>query len=210
MKITVFGGSGKTGQVLIETALKRGYQVVAVVRNPQKIAMSDASLEVRKIQIDDRHAVESAVAESEAVISVLGPVDKNDSSRPISRGVSTIIEAMKKTGVRRYIQVATPSSVDVRDGFSLSIKLQRLLIRVVANFAYQDIIIYGDLVRNSGLDWTLVRVPWLKDGEARSVKAGYVGEGVVGATLTRASMVTFMLDALEQGSYIGEAPSISN
>lgn len=210
MKIAVFGGSGKTGQVLIEKALQRGHQVLALARNPKKIALSDANLETRELQLDDQQAIELAIAECEAVISVLGPVDKNDKSKPVSRGVTHIIAAMKKAGIKRYIQVATPSSVDVRDGFSLSIKLQRLLIRTIANYAFNDITTYGDLVRNSGLDWTLVRVPWLKDEKEKTVKVGYVGEGIVGSTLTRESMVAFMLNALEQGNYIGEAPAISN
>jgi len=210
MKIAVFGGSGKTGQVLIEKALQRGHQVLALARNPKKIALSDANLETRELQLDDQQAIELAIAECEAVISVLGPVDKNDKSKPVSRGVTHIIAAMKKAGIKRYIQVATPSSVDVRDGFSLSIKLQRLLIRTIANYAFNDITTYGDLVRSSGLDWTLVRVPWLKDEKEKTVKVGYVGEGIVGSTLTRESMVAFMLNALEQGNYIGEAPAISN
>lgn len=209
MQITVFGGSGKTGQLLLKQALERNHQVVAPVRNPDKIKIKHPNLRVMSLNLDDKDAITKAIEGSEAVLSVLGPVGK-DKSKPLTRGVKNIISAMKALGVRRYIQVATPSNVDPADKFDLKVAISRVLIRTVANSAYHEILSYGDLVRESGLDWTLVRVPWLNDGEVAPVKARYIGSGQVGMSLSRASMTKFMLDELDSGQFIQRAPAISN
>jgi hypothetical protein len=162
------------------------------------------------VNLDDKESIANAmIVDSEAVLSVLGPVGR-DKSKPVTRGVKNIIDAMKALGVRRYIQVATPSNVDPADKFDFKIALSRLLIRTMANSAYHEFLSYGDLVRESGLDWTLVRMPWLTDGAAAPVKTGYVGSGQVGMSQSRASMARFTLDELEARQFIRRAPAISN
>lgn len=43
----------------------------------------------------------------------------------------------------------------------------RFLLGVLAKDVLQDSIRHAELVRDSGLDWTIVRVPVLTDGPAR-------------------------------------------
>jgi hypothetical protein len=69
----------------------------------------------------------------------------------------------------------------------------------------------AEIVRASGLDWTLVRVAKLNDKNATGqIKAGYYGYGVVGLSITRADMATFLLDQAANLTYLHQAPAISN
>ena len=44
MQLAIFGGTGPTGQQLIEQALSSGHQVTALVRQPAKILQKDKHL----------------------------------------------------------------------------------------------------------------------------------------------------------------------
>ena len=46
MKIAILGSSGQSGKFLTEQALADGHHVVALVRNPEKMAINHDNLEV--------------------------------------------------------------------------------------------------------------------------------------------------------------------
>ncbi|KAG5285674.1 hypothetical protein AALO_G00006110 [Alosa alosa] len=46
MKLVVLGGTGQTGQHLVNQALQQGHTVTAVVRNPGKMTVSHENLKV--------------------------------------------------------------------------------------------------------------------------------------------------------------------
>jgi len=45
-KIALFGASGQTGQYFLQLALAKGFEVKALVRNPQKICQINPNLDV--------------------------------------------------------------------------------------------------------------------------------------------------------------------
>ena len=66
------------------------------------------------------------------------------------------------------------------------------------------------MIRNTDLDWTLVRVPMLTDDpRTGEIRVGYLG-GDVGSRLSREDLARFMLNELDEGAYIQQAPVISN
>lgn len=86
MKLTIFGATGATGQQLIEYALAAENYVVAYARNPSKISTSHERLTIMSGELTDAAAIERAVSGADAVISVLGPRPREDSSsKPITR-----------------------------------------------------------------------------------------------------------------------------
>ena len=50
MKLAVFGGTGRTGRLLVEQALAAGHQVTVLVRTPSKLQIGDERL--RTVQGD--------------------------------------------------------------------------------------------------------------------------------------------------------------
>lgn len=60
------------------------------------------------------------------------------------------------------------------------------------------------------LKWTLFRVPFLGNGEAKSVTATYTGTGLDGFFLSRDSIAEWVLQEMKEGEWIGQAPILCN
>ena len=130
MQITIFGASGKTGRLVVQQALSRGYQVVAYVRDATKLSFTDANLKVVQGQLDDLDMVKQAVTGSQAVLSALGPTGKKESDQQISLGMANILNALDTLDIKRFIVLSTTSAQDPRDIDSMQFKLRRGTIRM--------------------------------------------------------------------------------
>jgi uncharacterized protein YbjT (DUF2867 family) len=210
MKITVFGATGHVGALFIGDALKAGHEIVAYARKPEKIRMKNPKLSVAAGDLDDADAIEKAVAGSDAVVSVIGPVGRQD-KLIFAPAYEKIITAMKKRGVKRLIALGTPSIPSSLDRPSLIFGALIVVVGMLIHKGYEDIQRVGELVRESGLDWTLARVPLLTNRPARGkITVGNFGNGVWWPRLSRADFSQFLLAQLTDRAYVGKAPAISN
>lgn len=76
---------------------------------------------------------------------------------------------------------------------------------------YEDIKATGELIANSDLDWTLVRIPNLKDGHAHGgVNVGWYGKTKLGMTLSRGNLAKFLVDQVTDKAFVRAAPGIAN
>ncbi len=174
MKLTIFAATGGIGRQLLEQAVAAGHDVTAVIRNPQRL-----SRQVRAVTADlvtaDPAVLESAVAGADAVLSCLGPRSASEAGIA-SRGTRAIVEAMQATGVRRIVVVSAapistvpspgrprPPRHDPGDGFLMR-NLLAPLTKAAFRKPYADLALMEDVLRDSGLDWTVVRPPRLTDG----------------------------------------------
>jgi nucleoside-diphosphate-sugar epimerase len=210
MKLTVFGGTGKTGKLLIQRALADGHQVIAFARNPAKLQMESDRLSVIHGNLSDMDAIERAVSGSDAVISLLGP-SGNVKDTSLSSGMERILSAMKGQGVHRIVAISTPSVPDPNDLPDFKFKCLVTMVKTAVPGAYNEIVRIGDAVRSSGLQWTLVRVPLLTDKpKTGRVRVGYLGQGSVRIRLSRSDLAQFLLEQVHDTRYIHKSPVISN
>jgi putative NADH-flavin reductase len=192
MKIAIFGGTGRTGQHLVQQVLEKGYQVVVLARNPDKLALKNPGLSIIQGNVKDVKAVEQTITGADAVLSVLGPTS-NDPSFEVSQGVTNILAAMKKQGVRRLVISAGAGVGDPNDAPKLFNHVMNFLLKLMAKNVLADMSKAVEMVRTSDLDWTVVRLPMLTDDpKTGSVKVGYVGKGM-GSRIARADIADFML-----------------
>jgi putative NADH-flavin reductase len=212
MRLTVFGGTGEAGRQFIQQALAEGYDVTAFARNPSKLALSHEHMAIVQGELHDLVNIEGAVKGADAVISLLGPRPGEDSkSKPLTEGIQNIVMAMKKFGVRRLIVVSTPSANAPKDLPDLKIKILVSIIRTTMRPVYSEIVSVAQIVQDSDLDWTIVRVSILNDNpKSNKVSVGYLGTGEVGVRLSRADMAAFILNELKNTIYIRQMPAISN
>lgn len=209
MKIAIFGGSGSTGKQLVELALSRGVQIVALVRTPDKLALASPNLTLVRGDATDAHAVETAIRGVDAVISVLGPTI-NAPEKKITAATSNIVAAMQKENVRRLVVSVGAGVADPDDAPDLMANLMNTLVKTAARNVYQDMLQVSQVVRASDLDWTIVRVPRLVNGPPKgNVRVTWVGKGFK-PTLTRADMAEFMLEQVTDRTYLRQAPAICN
>lgn len=209
MKIAIFGATGRTGQHLVQEGLSKGYQIVALARTPSKLSVTNPSLSVIQGDVKDRQAVEQTISGVDAVISVLGPTN-NEPTFEVSQGMTNIMAAMKKQGVRRLIISAGAGVGDPNDAPGPFNHVMNFLLKVMAKNVLADMSQVVEMVRSSDLEWTVVRLPMLTDDpKTGSIKVGYLGKGM-GSRIARADIADFMLTQLTDKTYVGKSPAISN
>lgn len=212
MTITIFGATGRMQHLLVQQALDSGFRVIGYARTPSKMTIQHPALSMVKGTMLDRAAIENAVSGSDVIIETVGCV---------SEGTKLVIEAMRKCNVKRLIVVSTTNAKDSNDlpdkKFERLLGLTRFALKVLGVFnrqyrtAVYELRKIAEIVRNSELDWTLVRVAGLNNKPgSRTVKVGYPGHGTIGFQTSRADMADFILKQVTDTSYIRKAPAISS
>ncbi|HEX7643880.1 MAG TPA: NAD(P)H-binding protein [Noviherbaspirillum sp.] len=212
MKLALFGATGSTGLHIIEEALKQGYVLSVYTRDAAKLAALAGKVEIVVGDLQDRNAITKCIQGADAVISALGPNSlKVQGDRPVMHGLSNIVAAMRQLGVRRLLQVSTASYRDPQDGFAPGSHAGVLFFKVFVRKAYDDIRATGELIANSDLDWTLVRIPFLKDGPASGkIDVGWYGRARLGSKLSRGNLAKFLLQQVTGKKFVRAAPGIAN
>jgi uncharacterized protein YbjT (DUF2867 family) len=198
MKLTIFGGSGRTGQLLVRQALDAGHEVTVLARAPEKLAFTDPKLRVLPGDINDTAAVAEAVAGADAVVNLVSG----------AAGARNVVAAMRASGTRRLLSTIGAGVGDPADQPGLLDRLIGGLIKLLARETWDDALAQAEAVRGSGLDWTLVRVGRLTDKPSAGARAGYLGRA--GNSLTRADLADWLLAQLASDAYVGKAPVVSN
>ena len=209
MKLVIFAATGGIGRSLVDQALAAGHEVTAAVRNPSNLAPG-----VRGLQVDlsapDPAAIESAVAGNDAVLSALGPRSRADIGIA-APGTRAIISAMHATGVRRIVVVsaaptstvavprrANPPRHDPGDGFVMRHVLSPMIVRVLRPH-YVDLAVMEEDLRDSGLEWTVVRPPRLNDKPLTARYRRAYGRNIRGGfSIPRADVAHLMLRVLDE------------
>jgi putative NADH-flavin reductase len=210
MRIAVFGGTGPTGRLVIERALSQGDEVVAFARDTTKLPTGNQHLTVVRGQLTDDASIERTIAGADLVISTLGPRARQK-GQPIAAGMSKIVAAMRRQGVRRMVITSTASASDPLDRAQLKFRLLVGVIRTFARDAYEDVVATARVVRDSDLDWTITRLALLKNGPAKGkVRTGYTGRGEIGTSVVRADLAAFVLDEAKHAAHLHQAPMVTN
>jgi len=109
MKIAIIGATGNVGSRLVDEALSRGHRVRAIARNPGRLAPDD-NLTFSAIDAAATGELSAALAGHDVVISAIQFVQVKPES---------LIEAVRRSGVRRYLVVGGAGSLDVAPGLAL-------------------------------------------------------------------------------------------
>jgi putative NADH-flavin reductase len=206
MKLTIFGASSATGQLLVGKALARGHRVIAFVRNETKLEMKDPNLSVICGNALNASDVASAIQGSDAVLSTLGP--KGKSSVMVAESTMHIVTAMQKYGVSRLILVSV-AGVPVPDdqrGFNLADVLIKFLLKNVFIDRENQL----SVLNASDLDWVAVRVPRLTNDPATGSVKAFFGKPSPRMKISRADLADFMLNQLTEVAWLRRAPILSN
>ena len=104
--VVLIGASGFVGNAILNELLSRGHKVTAVVRNPEKINVSNSNLEIVKTDIADTNAMVGICKGKEAIISAYNPGWTNpDIYEETLRNYPLILEAAKRSGAKRLLCV---------------------------------------------------------------------------------------------------------
>jgi putative NADH-flavin reductase len=211
MKITILGGTGFLGQVLVRNAVARGHEVRALVRTPEKLRQMRDQVTVVTGNIFSAGDFERALQGSEAVISAVGPPQRDPGDpTQYKAAMESLIAAMQSRGIGRLITIGGAAH---GGGENESWSVGRRMLRFFLLLFARPILLAKELewgaLKGSSLDWTLVRPPRI----VANRRHGTVATSDTGLRRTEVNvedLAEFMLDQLTEGSWIRRAPLVSS
>jgi putative NADH-flavin reductase len=193
MKLVVLGANGRTGRLVVQAALERRMDVVAVVRSADKTpAIHHKRLTILIGDPCDPAFLTGAFKDQDAVISTLGGRRPTKSATAIYfRSADAIVKATQGASIKRV--VVTSSALLFPTGRFLD-KLLRLVVPNIVRSATR----MEAILRASQVHWTVARCGFLNDDQTSAYRAELGSLPENGSAVSRAALAAFLLDSIEQ------------
>jgi len=209
--LLVIGASRGIGLETVQRALAAGHRVRAFARGAAAIDLPQPGLEKVAADALDATAVTAAIEGADAVIQSLGAGEKAapqvilTGTTIFSRTTRILIDAMHATGVRRLVAVTGLGAGDSRGrgGFLYDALAFPLLLKRI----YDDKDVQEQMIRASGLEWTIVRPGLLTNGPLTS-QARALSEPADWrfGSVSRADVAAFLVRETFERRFVGKTP----
>ena len=196
-RVLVVGASGGTGRFIISQLEEQGYAVVPTSRNPERAAATvGGEFAWREMNLTSRESVEAAVRDVDFVITAHGATEAegpNDPEQVDWIGTRYLIDAAGKIGVKHYVMISAASAGNPDSPL---------------NARFGNVLIWKgraeDYLRNSGLRYTIVRGPGLRDnpGGQQPIVLEQAGSGR--RLLEREDLATVTVATLNNDAAMGK------
>ena len=197
MRIAVFGATGRTGRLVVERALARGYEVRSLARSPQKLDdLASPGLSVIEGDARDEAAVAATLEGTDIAISALGATSRDD-PKELSQTTQVLLDAMEERGPGRIVAVLSAMALMTKvkpEWEAIASEHRRNLERL----------------RGSSLGWIAVCPSGLTDDPATGSIQTVVGKRAPEWTISRSDLAAFVLDQIDSDTYLRQAVGISN
>ena len=156
MKIAITGASGKTGYRIAEEAVKKGFKVRQITRKKSIISEGLKNQETVRISLDNQEDLDKSLENIDALVIATGARASLDLTGPAkvdALGVYRQLQSCKRVGIKRIILVSSLCTGKLLHPLNL---FGFILIwkKIGENF-----------LRNSNLEWTIIRPGGLKEDE---------------------------------------------
>jgi putative NADH-flavin reductase len=207
--ILVVGASRGIGLETVKRALAEGHAVRAFARSAASIPLEDEKLQ--KIPGDAlvRTTVAAALPGADAVIQTLGatfgPETMLKGTTLFSRATRVLVDAMVAAGIRRLIAVTGLGAGDSRGHGGLL--YDTIIFPLMLKRVYDDKDVQEQIIRRSGLEWTIVRPGLLTSGPVtRAYRALLNPNDWRAGSISRADVADFLVKQVTDLAYVGRAP----
>ena len=193
MNLTILGATGATGTILVERALAAGHHVTALARTPQKLTTTHPNLRAIAGDATDGAAVARALEGADAVISALGATK----GALMADATRAIVAGANRHNIKRVVVLSSFAVQRERLG-----GVAKLMTGLMMGAMIKDKAAGEDLLRASGLDWTIVYATLLGSGPATG--ATVVPDGAtlgMSQKIARADVAAFLLDTATSDRY---------
>lgn len=125
--VVLIGASGFVGTAILNELLNRGNKVTAIVRNPEKVTVSNSNLSVVKADVSDVESIANTSKGKDAIISAYNPGWTNPNIyEETQKNYPLILQAAKQSGVKRLLIVGGAGTLFCAQDFVLLILVPSL------------------------------------------------------------------------------------
>jgi len=209
IKIAVIGGTGKSGKFLIKQLASQNIAYKALVRNPEDFETYGSKPEIIKGSVTDYQLVLMLLKDCDAVVSMLGMGIYPNPTNIFSASTKNIIRAMHELGIKKYI-VTTGLSVNTPFD-NKGVKSKTATEYMLTHYPETTLDKQEEyaILAKSDIDWTMIRLPMIQlTGEEIPIDISL--EDCPGDNISAASLALFVIEQLQEDTFIKKAPFIAN
>lgn len=206
LKVAVLGGSGRTGKYLVNQLLKKGFSLKILLRNPENFEIQNHNIEIIQGDVLDFDAIKLLLKDCQAVVSTIS--QRKDEPLVAAETVKNVLKGMKDYGIERYVFLAglnidtpfdkkSPKTIMATDWMKTNFPL----IQEDRQKAY-------DLLVESEINWTQVRVPFIEFTD-HSYEIAVNLEDCLGDKISAFDIAGFMVNEMTKSNYSRQSPFIS-
>jgi putative NADH-flavin reductase len=213
MRIAIFGATGNIGRRITDEAVRRDHPVTAISRRPVGSHWADGRVSQARADVTDPAAVASAVRGHDAVISSVSP--GTGQPRVLVEAARSLVEGLKRAGVRRLVVVGGAGSLEVTPGLQLVDTPEFPAAWKGVALAHRDAL---DVFRTAGtgdLDWTYfspaaVIQPGTRTGRYRTGGDQLLTDSAGNSFITAEDFAVAVLDELERPAHVGQRLTVAS
>ena len=209
MKLVLFGATGNVGQRVAAEALRRGHEVVGVVRDPEAVQSPDARVRLVKGDATNADSVAKIARGADAVVSAISP-RPNPRGLPapsLEKNARALISGLRTAGVKRVLYVGGASSLEVAPGKALADQPDfPEIYKAEAQEGREALAVWRGGAQ--GLDWTYLSpaaeiAPGKRTGRYRTTDDQLLVDAQGRSFITFEDYAVAVLDELERPQHVG-------
>lgn len=206
-KIAVIGGTGKSGHYLVQELLKNGYAMKLLLRTPENFTFESPFIEIIKGDARYFDAVDRLMTGCSAVISKIGQPAGEKSI--FTDATKNIIQSMNFHGIKRYITIAGLNVDTPSDHKNHKVKTATEWMYRNYPKTTQDRQDEYEMLVNSNVDWTLVRLPLIiSTSEHFKTEANLID--CKGEKISAADLSEFLVSQIDDRTFMKQSPFLYN
>lgn len=205
MRIAVIDANGRSGQAFVSAALAAGHTVRAGIRGQSHLT-SHPNLIVVQCDATNEAQLKNLLSGQEAVASFIGHV-KGSEPNVQTIAIQKVVGVMEALSVKRLVSLTGTGVRFTGDKISLIDRFLNLSISIIDSARVKDGKNHVEVLKNSALDWTVIRVLKLQNVPPKSFELRE--HGPTKLYVGRQEVAQAVLQVLEQHSFIKQAPIIS-
>jgi putative NADH-flavin reductase len=205
-KVAVLGGGGRTGNYLVNQLLKEGFSIKLLLRNPENFSLKNDQIEIIKGDALDIESVKVLLKGCQAVLSTVG--QRKDESLVASTATKNVLQVMNEYGIQRYVLLAGLNIDTPFDKKSANTQMATDWMKTNFPIIQEDRQKAYNLLVESKIDWTQVRVPFIEFTNVSS-EISISLEDCLGDKISAFDIAKFMIQEMSKSQFSKKSPFIS-
>jgi putative NADH-flavin reductase len=205
MRIAVIAANGRAGQAFVEAALAAGHEVRGGVRG-KSFLKPHPKFSIIPCDATNKEDLQNLITGQDAVVSLIGHV-KGSAPDVQTIAMQKVVEVMDKLGVKRLISLTGTGVRFPGDKITLLDRFLNLGVGIVDPARVKDGRNHVEVLRESDLNWTVIRVLKLQHVPSRPFRL--TEHGPTKPYVGREEVAQAILEVLQNDSFIKKAPIIS-